>query len=135
MPRGGESWSVLTDVLGPVEFWPQYVVDTFWKKRWSYRNRLVIATFCYGNGCSLELAIDFYREFRKPGTQLNKLTRHLRQLEDWFDNSPIIRARYNYYDLVECKVLDLNGLPIIIEPGNHRRIRYHVPTPCRNNQV
>lgn len=137
MPGGGESWKILEDVLGPHQFWPKYIINAFWKKRWTYPVRLVIASFCYGNGCNIELALDFYREFRSGGRSFSHyrdVVKKCRKLFEWFDSSAIIRSRFNYFDLVMCKVCDLNGVIVSVENGNVVRYKHNLPEwACRDN--
>lgn len=48
-------WLVLENLIGRAHMWPPYIRDAFFETKFSYKNRLMVATFCYVNNVPWKL--------------------------------------------------------------------------------
>lgn len=103
-------WLVLQDVIGPKEVWPQFIVNYIWCSTLGYKERVVITSFCFQNGCHEDVLIDCLRRVNRYCTELK-----VKKIRDlylyWTDPVEGFLRRSNYfaYSLHDRRVLDLNG--------------------------
>lgn len=114
------SWLDILDVLGNVCHWGPMRNDyrrAFWSDL-HYRDRVLVATFCYQNGATLNAPEAFFRIRGKSEFHVLKL----KQLFDYW-NDPERgyerRSRYWAYDMYLGCFADLNGVP---RPGQERYV-------------
>jgi len=80
--------------------------SAFWCKHLNYRNRLLVASFCYCNGVNFQLLKDFL--IARSQIQPRQIY-EIEKLYDYWDDNDEARARYYAYDVTVKEFTYLNG--------------------------
>lgn len=112
MQRGSHttSWLDIQDIIGDKKLWPKYVLLKFWCSRINYRDRVVIASFAYANGCDYRSLNECLSNINRnyTGVKGNKI----KELFHYWAH-PIHgfarRAKRTAYNIINKQVEDLNG--------------------------
>lgn len=104
-------WVRIQDAaLGDARVWPHHYRKAFWSRH-GYRDRLLVSTFAYNNGLSIDLLVEFVAWlFAEQFERRDKLIQKYRRLYQDFESSPQMKARYYAWDVVEARVTYLDGI-------------------------
>lgn len=102
-------WSDVQDLVGGKENWPRYVIKGLWCSDYRYYDRLVLATFFFGNGIHIDVFCELLL-FIKRGNVKSSVLKKLRDLYKKFEKGDFeYNSRRTYYDMILRRVVDLNG--------------------------
>lgn len=127
-------WLEVQDLIGDKDLWPYYVRDCLWRSELNYRSRVVIASFFYQNGVSIEFVLEVIK-FCNKNWNNNKLIKISQLYNYWNDEWLGERRRSTYfaYDINLRRSLNLNGYQRVQgELLRHPDIDYQPPrdNPC-----
>lgn len=115
----------IQDVIGPRHLWPNYIVRGLWECPINYKWRLCLTAFFYGNGCPVELFLNFLRVHR-PTQFSERRAERIRGLYNYW-NDPVEgfvrRNQRTYFDIVLQHVCNLNGNQVQV-PARHAWNRF-----------
>jgi hypothetical protein len=107
------AWLNILDHLGNVSQWgpmrAQYH-KAFWSDGLHYKERLLVASFCYQNGVVIDIACDLFCARKVDKFHILKT----KQLYDYWNHETegfTRRSRYFAYELYRGCFADLNGVP------------------------
>lgn len=125
----GNIWIRIQDAaLGDARTWPQHYRQAFWSRH-GYHSRLLVSTFSYNNGLSIQLLIEFVAWlFDRQIDRRHYLIRTYIRLYEDFENNPRMRARYYAWDVLASRVTYLDGITRRSSKffNNKKRTLYHI---------
>lgn len=107
------AWKDVLDCLGDPVTWGPMKSDyrkALWCPTLNYRNRLLIASFCYQNGCNLSCVVTF---LEKLGREKKKIDKIKALFVYWNDSQDGQQRRANFwsYNMYLGCFADLNDKP------------------------